>query len=173
MLTFYIYICYTIIALLCYNFSKRKDDRKMAKVNEIINALNGIDDVRTKRYINPKRIVYTQGTALRSEYLLTDCPNQINFHPQTSFWMENKPGRPKAGVLIDFGVEFSGSLRLLVHGVRSHERNKATLRVRLGESVMEALTPYGEKNTTNDHANRDMIMNISGMSANETSASSS
>ena len=143
----------------------------MAKIYDMIDALKGTNDPRVKTYIIPKRIVYTQGTALRSEYLLTDCPNQINFHPQTSFWMENKPGRPKAGVLIDFGVEFSGSLRLLVHGVRSHERNKATLRVRLGESVMEALTPYGEKNTTNDHANRDMIMNISGMSANETTES--
>ena len=140
----------------------------MAKVYDIIGALNGADDQRTKRYITPKRIVYTQGCAENSQHLLTDCPNQIIFHPQSDFWMKNTPGQPKAGVLIDFGVEFSGSLRLLVRGVQGKERNKVTILVRLGESVMEALTPIGVKNTTNDHANRDMIMTVSGMSANET-----
>ena len=134
----------------------------------MIDALKGTNDVRTKRYITPKRIVYTQGCAENSQHLLTDCPNQIIFHPQSDFWMKNTPGQPKAGVLIDFGVEFSGSLRLLVRGVQGAERNKVTVLVRLGESVMEALTPIGVKNTTNDHANRDMIMTVSGMSANET-----
>ena len=143
----------------------------MAKIYDMIGALNGVNDERTKRYINPKRIVYTQGSAQRSEHLLSDCPNQIVFHPENDFWMENKPGQTKAGVLIDFGVEFSGSLRLLVRGVRGQEKNKVTLLVRLGESVMEALTPIGVKNTTNDHANRDIVMSVSGMSANETNES--
>ena len=140
----------------------------MAKVYDMIGALNGANDVRTKRYITPKRVVYTQGTVGDSDYLLEDCPNQIIFHPKRDIWMENKPGQPKAAFLVDFGVEFSGSLRLLVRGVRSAERNKVTILVRLGESVMEAMTPIGVKNTTNDHANRDMIMTVSGMSANET-----
>ena len=143
----------------------------MAKVYDMISALKGTDDVRTKKYITPKRIVYTQGNAQRCEHLLEDCPNQIIFHPTNDCWMENKPGETKAGVLIDFGVEFSGSLRVMVRGVRGQERNKVTLRVRLGESAMEALTPIGERNTTNDHANRDMLMNVSGMSANETNES--
>lgn len=140
----------------------------MAKIYDMINALNGANDPRTKRYIIPKRVVYTQGTVRDSEYLLEDCPNQIVFHPKRDVWLENKPGQPKAAFLVDFGVEISGSLRLLVRGVRGQERNKVTLRIRLGESVMEAMTPIGVKNTTNDHANRDMIMTVSGMSSNET-----
>ena len=140
----------------------------MAKIYDMIDALQGVNDVRTKRYIEPKRVVYTQGNAQNSQHLINGCPNQIVFHPESDFWMKNTPGQPKAGVLIDFGVEFSGSLRLLVRGVQGAERNKVTLLVRLGESVMEALTPIGVKNTTNDHANRDMIMTVSGMSANET-----
>ncbi len=140
----------------------------MARVYDMIDALGGTNDHRTKRYIIPKRVVYTQGAVGGSEHFLDDCPNQIIFHPEKDVWMENKPGQPKAGVLIDFGVEFSGSLRLLVRGVRGAEGNKVTLLVRFGESVMEALTPIGVKNTTNDHANRDMIITVAGMSANET-----
>ena len=78
------------------------------------------------------------------EVFLTPCPNQIIFHPKQDVWMENKPGQPKAGVLLDFGVEFSGCIRLLVRGVRGAEKNKVTLRVRLGESVMEAMSELGE-----------------------------
>lgn len=144
----------------------------MAKVHEMIDALNNnVTDPRTRRYIEPKRVVYTQGKVMTPEVFLTPCPNQIIFHPKQDVWMENKPGQEKAGVLLDFGVEISGCIRLLVRGVRGTEKNKVTLRVRLGESVMEALTPIGEKNTTNDHANRDMIMSVSGMSANETNES--
>ena len=143
----------------------------MAHVYDMIDALKGVDDVRTKRYITPKRIVYTQGGAIGPEKLLADCNIQPVFHSENDFLMKNRPGEKKAGVLIDFGVEFSGSLRILVRWVQSEERNKATLRVRLGESVTEALTPYGERNTTNDHANRDMIMTVSGLSANETNES--
>ncbi|MBQ8407476.1 MAG: alpha-L-rhamnosidase [Clostridia bacterium] len=144
----------------------------MAKVHEIFGALNYNDtDPRTRRYIEPKRVIYTQGSVGGTDVLLKGCPNQIVFHPESDFHMTNKPGQTHAGVLIDFGIEFAGCLRLLVRGVRGPETNKVTIRVRLGESAMEALTPIGVKNTTNDHANRDMVMSVSGMSANETNES--
>ena len=144
----------------------------MAKVNDIFEALNTNDtDPRVRKYLVPKRVVYTQGSVGDGEWLLEDCPNQVIFHPTRDCWMENKPGQPHAAVLIDFGIEIAGCLRLIVRGVRGPEKNKVELRVRLGESVMEALTPIGVKNTTNDHANRDMVMSVSGMSANETNES--
>ena len=144
----------------------------MPKVYEIFPALESkSSDPRTRKYIAPKRVVYTQGTADNAEYLLEDIPNQAIFHPKADFWMENKPGQPNAAVLIDFGVEFSGSLRLMVRGVRNEGKRSVSLRVRLGESVMEAMAPLGVKNTTNDHANRDMVIDVCGMSANETNES--
>lgn len=144
----------------------------MAKVNDIFEALNTKEtDPRVRRYLTPKRVVYTAGTVGDSEWLLENCPNQVVFHPQRDFWMKNEPGKPHAAVLVDFGIEIAGCVRLIVRGVRGNEKNKVELRVRLGESVMEALTPIGVKNTTNDHANRDMVMSVSGMSANETNES--
>ena len=144
----------------------------MAKVNDIFEALNTQNhDPRVRKYLVPQRLVYTQGSVGDGNWLLEDCPNQVIFHPTRDCWMENKPGQPHAAVLIDFGIEIAGCLRLIVRGVRGPEKNKVDLRVRLGESVMEALTPIGVKNTTNDHANRDMVMSVSGMSANETNES--
>ena len=68
---------------------------------------------------------------------------------------------------MDFGVEFAGSARLQIWAVEG-AGNRANIRIRFGESVAEALTPLGVKNTTNDHAIRDMTMNVGFYSACET-----
>ena len=144
----------------------------MAYVQDLFTALDSkVTDPRTRKYITPKRVVYTQGSVGDPDWLLDDCPNQVIFHPKRDVWMENKPDRPHAAVLIDFGIEIAGCLRLIVRGVRNGSNKYVSLRVRLGESAMEALTPLGEKNTTNDHANRDMVIDVCGMSANETNES--
>jgi hypothetical protein len=86
--------------------------------------------------------------------------------------MENRKGEPHAAVLVDFGTEFSGSLRIFTHSCSDGGSNCGVdVRVRLGESVGEALTPVGEKGACNDHANRDFSMNIQFWSGNETSES--
>ena len=144
----------------------------MAKVNEIFKELNGSQtDPRTRRYITPKRIIFTQGGVRKEDVLLNECPNQVAFHPQSLCEMSNAPGRENAGILIDFGIEFVGCIRILCQGALTDGANRADFRVRFGESVMEALTPLGVKNSTNNHANRDILMSISGMSANETNES--
>lgn len=144
----------------------------MAKVYDMIPALeSSYTDPRTRRYILPKRVVYTQGGVSNAEHMLSDMPMQVIFHPTSDCWMENKPGQPNAAILLDFGTEFAGSLRLIVRGVRNEGKKHVSLRVRLGESVMEAMSPLGNKNTTNDHANRDMVIDVCGMSANETNES--
>ncbi|MBR3686956.1 MAG: alpha-L-rhamnosidase [Clostridia bacterium] len=144
----------------------------MAKVNEIFKELNGSQtDPRTRRYITPKRIIFTQGGVRKEDVLLNECPNQVAFHPQSLCEMSNAPGRENAGILIDFGIEFVGCIRILCQGARTDNDNRADFRIRFGESVMEALTPLGVKNSTNNHANRDILMSISGMSANETNES--
>ncbi len=145
----------------------------MTKVTDIFETLKSTDvDPRIRRYLTPKRVVYTQGSATGAETMLIECPNQITFNPKTCCSLKNKPGEVKAGILVDFGSEIAGSLRVLVHGVRNNapgeDVNNVHLRIRLGESVMEALTPIGVKNTTNNHATRDFEMTLSGLSANET-----
>ncbi len=145
----------------------------MAKVNDLFKNLNGkTTDPRTRRYLVPQRVVYTQGYVDGADNLLRETPDQITFNPQTRCYLQNKQGEPHAGVLLDFGTEFAGALRIYVHGVRNDmtpdNPNNVKLHIRLGESVMEALTPIGVKNTTNNHATRDFELLVNGLSANET-----
>lgn len=143
----------------------------MATVNEKFSALNGsLTDPRTRRYLVPKRIVFTQGDVKNAESLLSEKTNQITLDPGNGCVLENHPFKPHAAILVDFGIEFPGSMRLMVWSVKG-KHNRADVLVRFGESVSEAMTPLFKKNTTNDHAIRDRVMNVGFLSSNETNES--
>ena len=113
----------------------------MAKVNEKFQALNGsMTDPRTRRYLVPKKIVLTKGDVKDPETLLVEKSNQITLVTGPHCTLENHKGQPNAAVLVDFGIEFSGSARLMIWGVRGRN-NRADILVRFGESVSEAMTP--------------------------------
>ena len=157
----------------------------MARIYDKFPILNGKDpDERSRRYLTPTRIVWStldEGAEITGmENLLTPKREQITLNRNQSdrCVMANKPGKPKASILLDFGMEINGALRLMVWGSQSSEDagtsdnpGRANVRVRLGESVMEAMTDLGVKNTTNDHANRDFVMNLGSHSAMETNES--
>ena len=128
-------------------------------------------DPRVRRYLTPKKIIYTDGLVSNPEVLLLDRSNQISLFGLEKCVLENKQGQPHAAVLVDFGIEFSGALRIMAWQVRGERAESAKLLIRFGESVSEAMTPIGEKNSTNDHANREMIISINQLSANETNES--
>ena len=141
------------------------------RINEKFEALNGqVTDPRTRRYIAPKRVVLTEGNVSCPESLLAEKSNQITLVTGENCTLCNKPGQPHAKIVLDFGIEFAGSVRLMIWGVQG-PNNRADINVRFGESVMEALTPIFEKNTTNDHAIRDRVMNVGMLSACETNES--
>ncbi len=141
------------------------------KINEKIPALNGRDtDPRTRRYLAPKRVVLTEGTVHNPEALLQERSNQITLIPGLACTLVNEPGKPNAKILLDYGCEFPGSIRLMIWSVKG-PGNRCDINVRTGESVMEALTPITIKNTTNDHAIRDRVMNVGFYSACETNES--
>ena len=145
------------------------------KINEKIPALNGtITDPRTRRYLAPKRVVLTEGNVNNPESLLQERSNQITLVPGECCTLRNVPGQPHAKVVLDYGCEFPGSIRLMIWGAGSKgcgDDARCNILVRTGESVMEAITPIKVKNTTNDHAIRDRIMNVGFYSANETNES--
>ena len=128
-------------------------------------------------------MVCTKGNVTGAENLTLERTNQISFEVENSCVLNNGACGENAAVLVDFGIEFSGSLKLFVwsvnrskNGSDSHVNAEegnfyASIRVRLGESVSEALSPLGNKNTTNDHATRDMVINAASLSANETNES--
>lgn len=126
-------------------------------------------DPRTRRYLTPKRVVLTKGNVKNEQSLLIQKDNQVGLTEPVVCALSNGADGENAAVLVDFGIEFSGSVRVMVVGIGGGAR--ANILVRTGESVMEALTPLGEKNTTNDHANRDRVMNVGFYSANETNES--
>lgn len=63
-------------------------------------------------------------------------------------------------VLLDFGKEISGGLRIVVNDVSGCVK----LHIRLGESVSEAMTDLGFKNAGNDHSPRDITVMVSNLS---------
>ncbi|MHB1154834.1 MAG: alpha-L-rhamnosidase-related protein [Eubacteriales bacterium] len=140
----------------------------MSHVSDIFPTLAGYNtDPRTRRYLAPKRIMWTCGNVFNAEALLEPKSSQITLGSGNACVLENKAGQPKAAILLDYGIEISGSARLMIWGVNG-KGNRANLHVRFGESAMEAMTDFGVKNTTNDHANRDMMINVGFLSANET-----
>ena len=64
-------------------------------------------------------------------------------------------------VLLDFGKELNGGIIITTQNVSGRGQN---CRIVFGESVMEALSDIGYKNATNDHAVRDMTVELVPMS---------
>ena len=145
------------------------------KINEKNPVLNGLfTDPRTRRYLVPKRVVLTEGDVQDPEALLLERSNQITLVPGERCTMINRPGQPRAKLVLDYGCEFPGSIRLMIWGTSSkggEDDARCNILVRTGESVMEAITPLREKNTTNDHAIRDRVLNVGFYSATETNES--
>ena len=153
----------------------------MTTVDDIFPQLRGKgEDPRTRRYLTPKRILWKNGRVRQAKALLEERSSQITLGDCRPCVMKNatpaasRPGgraEPvKASVLLDFGIEFHGSLRLLIWKVDSRD-GSARLRIRFGESAMEAMTDLGVKNTTNDHANRDFVLTVNRLSGMETNES--
>lgn len=126
------------------------------------------EDRRVRRFLTPQKVVWTSHgdkcSITGTEYLLLDREPQINLNAEEVCVLENK-GAP-ASIVLDFGVEFHGNVKLFVKEV-SQER--VNLRVRFGESVMEAMEDeLGRKrNARNDHINRDSVINVGFLSMNE------
>ena len=141
------------------------------KIHEKIPALNAREtDPRTRRYLAPKRVVLTEGNVHNPESLLQERSNQITLVPGDACTLVNEPGKPHAKIVLDYGCEIPGSVRLMIWSTKG-PGDRCDIIVRTGESVMEAITPLGVKNAGNDHAIRDRVMNVGFYSAPETNES--
>ncbi len=142
----------------------------MARVTEKFNELNRkYTDPRTRCYLTPKRIVKSWGEVVNADALLREKEPQVSLRACDACLMINGREKRNAAVLIDFGIEFPGSLRIFINSSsKAGKQVYGKLLVRFGESANEALTPIGERGTTNDHATREFILDIELASANET-----
>ena len=153
----------------------------MARIYDKNPKLLGKDpDVRSRRYITPCRIVWTSrengADVANEEFLLTPRAEQLVFADKTMCVLKNTPGKPRASVLVDYGTELHGTVRVMLGEVTGEKpdgffHQRANIRIHLGESAMEAMSDIGVKNATNDHSNRDFSMEVGGWSAPETGES--
>ncbi len=107
------------------------------------------DELRTD-IVMPTRLLWASEGVTGGEKLLTRTDTQPLMVLQGDFTLLDTRDGKRAALLLDFGCEFAGGVQIVSRtgGVRAH--------LRFGESAAEAMTPLGEKGSTNDHAIRDM-----------------
>ncbi len=121
---------------------------------------------RVKQYLMPQRIVLTKGKVSAASKLLKEKDLQIDlYEPSVTVLQNGKNPKTKAGILLDFGFEFHGGVRILTSRIKGSSSAGATLpdamvRISFGESVSEALSQLGEKGACNDHAPRVLTVPV-------------
>lgn len=101
-----------------------------------------------KNILIPKRIIYSENTE-NTEILLKESRLQI-VSPNTNFVRMKKGGK----LVLDFGKEICGCLRVSVNEMQQ-DVHYSKVRISLGESVVEAVTPIGVDGAGNYHSVRD------------------
>lgn len=123
----------------------------------------GIQDNRVKKYLLPQKLLWQNGPVENAECLLAEKPLQAPLNAGELCKISEG-----GSLLFDFGTELHGGLMLIVHGCRCEVEKEGRLHLRFGESAMECMTPlYGEKNATNNHAQRDFDLSVSMMGSIE------
>ncbi len=110
----------------------------------------------------PTRIVKVEGTVENPERLLAEKP--LALLPtcnESTLTRLSKQGEARSYMVLDFGIELHGSVRLL-----TQRTSKLGMKLRLvfGESVTEALSHVGERGATNHHSPRDIEVEIANLS---------
>lgn len=119
----------------------------------------------TRQAVAPTRIVWMSDTTgeyiKQPEILMKDFKGQVSVADNNCTVMRSAVNH-QAGVLLDFGKELHGGIKIS-SGMRGTTR-PLRLRVRLGESVSEAMSDVhptvNKKNATNEHAMRDFIVEV-------------
>ena len=119
----------------------------------MVEYINGA--VMTKEYILPTS-VKAQDMISESENLLIAKPACVSFRNDRCCAFMQKG----AYVVLDFGKELCGGVRLITGSMEK----TAQFRITLGESLTEACAAIGQKNATNDHSPRDFQVTVPGLS---------
>lgn len=145
----------------------QRDRKDIFRVMDEDSLKAGKEDIRTRRFLLPRRILWTKGHVENSDTLLENREIQISLAAHRPCILKNEgQAQEKASILLDYGVEIHGGIRLLAW-MDSTGRG-AKVRVRFGESAAEAMSELGgETNATNDHARRDMTVEVGMMSMNQ------
>ncbi|MCF0196762.1 MAG: alpha-L-rhamnosidase [Bacteroidaceae bacterium] len=128
-------------------------------------------DEMTRVYVTPKRVLWTDGAVSDPEKLLVPNSGQSDIFSDGMCRLQT-PGGKTASIILDFGCELHGGLKLVISSCAPSVTPQA--RIRFGESVSETCselkvatkafedvkTPGQENTATNDHAVRDMELTL-------------
>lgn len=122
-------------------------------------------DTRIRVYIAPQRVMWKSDneSLVRNTELLLEKGNQqadlTGLEKEVGTVLSSN-SEEKGGFLLDFGKELHGGLHITT--ANSKDGRPVRLRIRFGESAEEAMAEelYTTKNATNDHAIRDMVVEV-------------
>ncbi len=100
-----------------------------------------------ENYVFPVKILNSNGDIKNINNLFIKKELQIGLNEPVNTIMNED-----SNILLDFGKELCGGIRILVC---NYDNRPIDLLVRFGESVSEALSDIGNKNSSNDHAVRE------------------
>jgi alpha-L-rhamnosidase len=107
----------------------------------MIDLPKGRLDPRVRRFVMPARVVWTSGKVSAAEHLLTDDDHACTLQP---------PAKGETtSLLLDFGRELHGGVRLETPDIRP--KKSAKVRIRFGESAAEAMGMPDMDHTIHDH----------------------
>ena len=124
-------------------------------------------DIMNRAYITPKRIVTKyagcKNNLIKDEHYLLERGNGQSEMNRKKCCIMTSTETEKASLLLDFGSELHGGLKLVMGS--SSRREPSLVRIRFGESVGEANSSTSNSEwkvgfSTADHAKRDIIMEI-------------
>lgn len=124
-------------------------------------------DSRIREYLSPTRIVWQQHSEQIQDagHLLLPGNGQAGLVDRTICKLKSTAEKHPA-ILFDFGKELQGGIQLVTGGFPDHK--PISVRIRLGESVSEAMCEIDGKNgASNDHAMRDFIVSLPWMGVME------
>ncbi len=117
-----------------------------------------------KEFHYVERILGIGGNTVGAENFIKNKDNFVSFDSSNGCILKNQHGT-NAYVLIDFGKEICGGVRILTNYIKN---KPSKVRLVFGESVSEAMSETGgEKNATNDHSPRDFTVYLSSLSTLE------
>ncbi len=109
-------------------------------------------------YLRPTRIVEKSENISNEEVLFTNDYEQIFLNDSSCFSCVGQ-----GYIVLDFGKELAGGIRILSSFLEG-QKSRLQIRIRFGESLSETRAEIGEKNATNDHAVRDMVVDVPDLS---------
>lgn len=107
-------------------------------------------------YVAPVRVIDATEN-MPAERLVDNRKTQVYFNDKD--YAEFHSGEH---IILDFGKELHGGARIIT--LQCAPQNEAQIRLRFGESLTETCAELGEKNATNHHAIRDMVVYIPNLS---------